>query len=611
MCYEYVCAKTSTRVPLFHPGAPLIFFFQVMEVLQDSLKPALVDASLSWDPPSGYTVISSAPEILGTLHSGNTYTAFALLEKVAPQGGKDEEGAAAHHHQEQKGRGSVTIAGSAGDEDVKIHVDAVEIPSLTSAQGAELLEILSQAASWSRLCELEDKVACKSRLNGQPTPITRHVEGGGDDHPVEDDAPCFEELVRLSLETGIPTTLTVLVDRSPGSRVAQIVPTQQQSKAVPANGQINHHQLSSQKHMAPSMHRKRKHDHFAQDVAAAPPSFSIASLAKNALSAVSTKLKAVVSVSGLVDGDDVSLALENGIRIDDLDYQQNGDLSLRWDSQRKELVYPEVYYSHGIKHSRSGAGAPKRIKARVAVHGAGALHPYTSASSGTAPSAPLLSIIMPKYKHRSVTNGVSASNGHPMQTASAAAARPFAVSVPTNQLKSRVVSGGTFAVSIPNDQPKLRVVAGGGAGAMADDDEDVAMCEDESSSDSSVDPDWSELRPPSELLPLIHMQLFNGAWPMVRAFSYAVGVPLEELRKLPLKAAYQGGIEGGTEEANLNFWATAVAVECFKEYFAPLHSEWALVAHKGQCWLEQNLHKTDFSIDRIQSISRSLVSRHS
>ena len=596
---------------------------KVMEVLQDSLKPALVDTSLSWDPPAGYTVISTTPEHLGTLHSGNTYTAFAILGKAVPQGVKDQEGAAPRHHQEQKGRGGgVTIAGSTGDEEVKIHVDVAEIPSLTSAQGAELLEILSRAASWSRLCELEEGVACRSgRLNGGAAPAPQVGCGDHAHHPGEDKASCVvEELVHLSLETGIPTALTVLVDRTPGSRVAQIVPMQQQqqTKVVPANGHHHHHHLSSQKHIVPSMYRKRKHDHFAQDVVSSPPpSFSISSLAKNALTAVSTKLKAVV---GLVDGDDVSLALENGIRIDDLEYQQNGNLSLRWDGQRKELLYPEVYYSHGIKHGRStgrcgAASAPKKIKACVAVHGGGALHPYSSSASppGSAPSPPLLSIVVPRFKHRSATKGASAyASGHLMQTASAAAARPLAVCVPTNPLKSRFVSGGgPFAASVPTNQLKSRVVGGGGAGAMADgDNEDAVMGEDESS-DSSVDPDWSELRPPSELLPLIHMQLFSGAWPMVRAFSYAVGVPLEELRKLPLKADCQGGIELGNEEANLNFWATAVAVECLKEYFAPLHSEWALVAHKGQCWLEQNLHKTDFSIDRVQSISRSLVSRHS
>ena len=542
-----------------------------------------MDASLSWNPPSGYTVIGTTPEHLGTLHSGNSYAAFALLKKTAPHGGPSEE---AVSNQDRKGWGSATIVGCAGDEDVRIHVDAVEIPSLTSAQGAELFAILSQAANWSRVCELEEKVAsfsCAGKLNGTGThlPSSRHVVGGRDDcgpthRSAADEASCVEELVRLSLETGIPTALTVLVDRSPGSRVTQIVSTQQ-AKPAPANRQL------SQKHVTPF--RKRKHDHFLQD-ASAPPSFSIASLTKNALSAVGTKLKAVVSVSGLVDEDDVSLALENGIRIDDLDYQQNGDLSLRWDSQRKELVYPEVYYSHGIKHSRpasrSAVGAPKRVKARVVANGGGASRLYASVSSGTT-SAPLLSIVLPKYKKPGVS--ISTYGGNSALQSSAAAP----TSAPTERLTSPAI--------------------GGRGGTIADDDDNDIVMEDDSS-DSSVDPNWNELRPPSEHLPLIHMQLFNGAWPMVRAFSYAVGVPLEELRKLPLKTA-QGGSPDGTEEANLNFWATAVAVECFKVYFAPLHSEWALVAHKGQCWLEQNLHKTDFSIERIQSISRTLVSRHS
>ncbi len=191
---------------------------------------------------------------------------------------------------------------------------------------------------------------------------------------------------------------------------------------------------------------------------------------------------------------------------------------------------------------------------------------------------------------------------------------------------------------IPMAQPSL----------MSDDPlcgEDDEFTISDSESDSSVDPDWEDLRRPNELLPLIHMQLFCGAWPIVRAFSYAVGVPLEEIRRLPLRAqpkatptdnAINNGLDTQSSptassasiigapvtsnnlsakkvdnEDSAHFWTTALAIACLEEYFTEFHSEWELVALKGQWWLQENASQTELSIDEVQRVARELVLRQS
>ena len=152
----------------------------------------------------------------------------------------------------------------------------------------------------------------------------------------------------------------------------------------------------------------------------------------------------------------------------------------------------------------------------------------------------------------------------------------------------------------------------------SDDEDEVTISDTES--DSSVDPDWDDLRRPSELLPLIHMQLFSGAWPLVRPFSYAVGVPLDEIRKLPLRNEYipSHSIAQQTfsssdmeDETKAHFWTTALAITCFEEYFAHLPSEWELVAFKGKIWLEQNHYQCNLTMDEVYHIARRLVLKQS
>ena len=134
-------------------------------------------------------------------------------------------------------------------------------------------------------------------------------------------------------------------------------------------------------------------------------------------------------------------------------------------------------------------------------------------------------------------------------------------------------------------------------------------------SESSLDPDWEGLKQPNDLLPLIYMQLFSGAWPLVRPFSYAVGVPLSEIRKLPLiidkqRVSSQTSTED-MKEQKANFWCTVLAISCLEEHFAHLFTEWELVAYKGKIWLEHNQDQCDLTLNEAYHIARRLVLKQS
>ena len=148
-----------------------------------------------------------------------------------------------------------------------------------------------------------------------------------------------------------------------------------------------------------------------------------------------------------------------------------------------------------------------------------------------------------------------------------------------------------------------------------DNEDEVAISGTES--DSSVDPDWDNLNQPNDHLPLIRMQLFCGAWPLVKQFSNAVGVPLEEIMKLPLVDKYQlsprtietpnCSSSNMEDEAKANFWCTALALACLEERFCHLSIEWELVAYKGRKWLEQNQYQCNLTLDVVSLESRRLI----
>ena len=135
--------------------------------------------------------------------------------------------------------------------------------------------------------------------------------------------------------------------------------------------------------------------------------------------------------------------------------------------------------------------------------------------------------------------------------------------------------------------------------------EEVEVSISDNESDSSVDPEWDNLKPPSDHLPLIHMQLYSGAWPLIRQFSYAVGVPIDEIRNLPL--VNECNIQDNYTEDEPNFWSTALAIICLEEHFTHLSAEWEIIAFKGRRWLERNHHVCTLTMDEVYNAARKLI----
>ncbi len=478
---------------------------QVMEVLRDSLEPYVSDSSLQWSPPEGFSLFETTPTSLGTVYSGSTHTAFALIKR---EGAPRLAGVL---------ESTVSIVGQSGEDRVTMEVEPAPLPNLTPTQSYELASILDRVATWSKLQEMEMNLTSSSRKNSQndndktqePEPKRIKLNGSSLNGKMVDSELC-DELIELSLSSGIPCGLTCF--RGCGL-VQQLLP--------PKPPTITSHTLTAKKTSSYSQKRldqlrkmqsrNRKRQVGPLTTSAQPT--TMCSMAINTFTTLGTTLKTMASSIGLVLPDPIEV--HNGHRIDDhLQYHSQKKTTLHWDDTKGKLVYPSFYRT-----------------------------PVTNGTNG----------VKTPYVH---------SNGHR--------------TTPSSESSS--------------------------------DDEDFISDTD---SNSSMDPDWDDLRRPSELRPLIQMQLYSGAWPMVRPFSYAVGVPLDEVRKLIEKETKKSAVTGSEEESEKsNIWTTALAISCLEEYFPQFRAEWEVVGMKGQQWIEANLcQETDMSAQEVYQVSRSLVAR--
>ena len=554
------------------------------------MQPSLTSTILQWHPPQGYTVVDSSPHNLGTLFSGSSYSAFALLqrtEQTANGACGDDDG---NDDESSSCSGFATITGMVSGEQVNVKIDSVPLPAMTAPQSREMASLLLHSTLFSKLGDLEMQTLSSSRKNSQndaeehseePPAKRSRLNGTNSSHYVapspvpSSQKPLHnlmvrEELAELSISSGILCGLTYF--RSDDGHIVQIVPLSpcllSKSNSKPS---YHNHQNGSSTYF----HRKRKRNSKSELTSAV----SLSSLAKNTISCIGSTLKAVANITtfGLI-GQELPF-IENGQRIEDeVEYLEHRHLRLHWDESRGNIVYPKIYYrSHPSNLCPESPEQPKR-RVRHAQHkkvGQSAQYPNVATNSilcngtviSTTPNGAHLS---PPFNHHMV-------------------------------LARELAEGGSYS-------------------AGEDDEEGFTISDTES--DSSVDPDWEDLRKPNELLPLIHMQLFSGAWPMVRAFSYAVGVPLEEIRKLPLCSCDPKDEEassnssdqhrqGSGQERKPHFWATALALACLEQHFAGLKMEWEVVAYKGLCWLEQEQHHTGLSMSEVQRIAQELVLRQS
>ena len=294
---------------------------------------------------------------------------------------------------------------------------------------------------------------------------------------------------------------------------------------------------------------------------------------KSTISAVSSSLMNLMNLFS--PPTDPSLLLEGGNTIDDeVELQKRRKTQLFWDESKGEIKYPPMYYQE------SGSGKAAQIS----------------------------------------------TNHHNHRTS-----KQLSRTRPNSTRNGRCLGVGVEPMDVTARQSSRRPTLD--TSSSSDDEEDVTISDSES--DSSVELDWESLPKTREYLPLIQMQLFSGAWPMVHEFSYAVRVPLGEIDKLPLlnrqpRPNTAGGKKAAPprlvtsalpsqrnccsqesdEESAAHFWTTALAVVCFRECFPQFEEEWELIVRKGEAWLQQNLkHQCGLSWPEVQANAKELLFR--
>lgn len=537
----------------------------MIEVLKESLQPSISDSILQWSPPDGYSVLDSTPTSLGALYTGASHTAFAFLKRDVTTG--SHEPSRTHVCE-----GSVSITGHAGGKQVELDMRPVTLPVLTASQSHELASILDRVALWSKLSDMEMQLMSTSRKNSHgdgdklQEPEAKRIKLNGVNHSsATADYDLSQELVELSLCSGIPCSLT-------GFRGDNIVQIQQTAPNRTTNSAHNSKKMTvyqNQKRLA-QLQKMQNRSKRKQEILcnhSAPllsQPLSVTSLAKSTLTSMGSTLKTVASTFGLgLVFPETNSSIENGQRIEDhLEFENRKKSALYWDDSKGKLVYPSSYYRTPDPKAMSNC------------------RPLENSSQSKTP------------------HSVTQSTTHPLSWTAVSGS------------KEKAGSNSTSSTPISTD-------------SSSSDDEDFAISDTESN--SSLDPDWDDLRRPSELRPLIQMQLYSGAWPMVRALSYAVGVPLDEVRKLLVKdkegkvpislsrkATTVPHANGNTQddEDQSNIWTTALAIACMEEYFPHLKAEWEIVALKGQLWLKQNISReSSLCADQVSTMAKELVSK--
>ena len=535
----------------------------MMEVLKESLQPFLMDTEIKWRPPCGYSVVDSTPKSFGTIYSQQTQLAFAFLRRNSNEtngNGSNDDSALS----------PATIVGKLKGQEVKIPVREAVLPPLTSPQTSELASILGQVGMWSRLDELETlRLMSSLRKNSTETdqddlePKAKRPRLNGEISPIVNPSPSASELqedmLKKSLESGIPCPFTFFEGSGKdGRQITQVLPFSSQTTTGRNKNGIVHQRRVSEK-------KRRYHRGVESQQQQNHLSSSIASsLAKSTISAVSSSLGRLVSF--ITPDVNAGLHEEGNTIEDEVERQKRKGTQLYWDERQNEIKYPSMYYQN--KSSSSGSGITQR------------------------------------NKHLYRTNFKPLSNGHHQAL------------YHSNNTEMNGLSHSTSSLSESSSQRYAFDTS------SSSDDEDDCMTISDSESDSSIDFDWNSLPKTREYLPMIQMQLFSGAWPMVHGFSYAVRVPLGEIWKLPLLNQESGGMEKTSplrkgnpqdidDETNAHFWTTALAVVCFRECFPEFESEWELIVQKGEAWIERNLDQCALGMNEVQAIAKELLFRKS
>jgi len=118
---------------------------------------------------------------------------------------------------------------------------------------------------------------------------------------------------------------------------------------------------------------------------------------------------------------------------------------------------------------------------------------------------------------------------------------------------------------------------------------------------------------PAAMMPLINMQMFNGAWHFSEPFSAAIGIAHKQVEHfINTQTGCTSTLKcNGTGEPPSDhepFWATALAVACLQLHFIIYEAEWKLLVEKAIGWLDSinvtsSCHAVESARNFIKQIS--------
>jgi len=103
---------------------------------------------------------------------------------------------------------------------------------------------------------------------------------------------------------------------------------------------------------------------------------------------------------------------------------------------------------------------------------------------------------------------------------------------------------------------------------------------------------------PATMMPLIHMQSYDGPWELTELLASAIGIPYRQVDQFIQAQIPNLGLSNGTTTVHCNengyhsvshetYWATVLAIVCLQVHFSNYRTEWKLLVEKAIGWLDQ------------------------
>ncbi len=494
-----------------------------------------------------------------------------------------------------------------GGAKVQLPILEASMPRLNSQQLQELVDLLTKMAHWSKIEELyisRLKVSSRKNSKAEEAECADNNEAGREGEPrakrcrlngdrsVPAPSPSAseleEDLIRFSLESQLLCPFTYLRGVGQAGRtVIQLLPHrhhQNSQKLVTAqdvvvrrskNGIVSRAKRTGEV-------KRHSHSHCGTNWTSPDDSSSFSFSMKVSLSTLASSFKSFAS-NLFQTPPPVAVEFNDCNTLEDeLEMQKKRNTQLSWKAHGKDkLRYPQSYYMSHSPVAASSTSASSNSSGHL-LHGSEKVVPLVNGCGGG-----------------TTCESMGHSLAHTLETA-VTTSRPSGA---TSRLSCGIENGSSLMSSSLPVHPS-RPAADNSSSSSDDEDDEIS----DSESDSSVT--LASLPKARNHSHIIHMQLFNGAWPFENKFAYATLVPLSNIKPLPLtdqenskwlhKPKQKGSGKGcQDDESASHFWCTVLAVVCLRDCFPEHEVEWKLVVAKGVEWIRRNLDKCGMELDEV------------